>query len=154
LQRVTNCILQNGDKLLMLKKPRRNWYVGPGGKMELGESVKQAVKREYIEETGLTLIKPKLKGIFTFIIYEGEKLVQEWMMFTFFCDQYEGKLLEESDEGELEWVPVNEVLQKPMAEGDREIIKHAIHNDEILYGTFKYTSEYELLSFQLDPVTN
>ncbi len=135
----------------MLKKPRRNWYVAPGGKMESGETIKQSAIREFQEETGLTVEDPKLKGVFTFLIYENEEIVMEWMMFTFYSKEHKGTLLEESKEGELEWVPVNEVLSKPMAEGDRAIIKHALQSDEILYGTFTYTSDYKLLSYQLDP---
>ncbi|WP_102028645.1 8-oxo-dGTP diphosphatase [Salirhabdus sp. Marseille-P4669] len=151
MQRVANCVLQNGNNVLMLKKPRRNWYVAPGGKMESGETIKQSAIREFQEETGLTVEDPKLKGVFTFLIYENEEIVMEWMMFTFYSKEHKGTLLEESKEGELEWVPVNEVLSKPMAEGDRAIIKHALQSDEILYGTFTYTSDYKLLSYQLDP---
>ncbi|MCY8461779.1 NUDIX hydrolase, partial [Bacillus spizizenii] len=33
MQRVTNCVLQTDDKVLLLQKPRRGWWVAPGGKM-------------------------------------------------------------------------------------------------------------------------
>src|SRR5690606_20829642 len=114
----------------MLKKPRRNWYAAPGGKMEQGESIKQSVIREYEEETGFTLKDPKLKGVFTILISENNEIVNEWMMFTFFCEHFEGEQLEVSKEGDLEWIPIDEVLTKPMAEGDRFIIQHAMHEDE------------------------
>jgi 8-oxo-dGTP diphosphatase len=136
----------------MLKKPRRNWYVAPGGKMEPGETIKQSVIREFREETGLTLLNPTLKGVFTFVIYEENEIKDEWMMFTFYSNKYEGELLTESKEGELEWVPVSEALLKPMAEGDRTIIKHTIQQDEILYGTFHYTKDFDLKSLHLDPL--
>ncbi|MBB6453581.1 8-oxo-dGTP diphosphatase [Salirhabdus euzebyi] len=151
MQRVTNCILVVDQQILMLKKPRRNWYVAPGGKMEQGEHIKESVKREFKEETGLTLIDPKINGIFTFIIRDEEKVVQEWMLFTFYCENYEGKQLDFCREGELEWVSIEEAVLKPMAEGDRKIFEHAIKSDEILYGTFTYTSDYNLLAASLDP---
>src|SRR5690625_6673823 len=107
MQRVTNCILMENEHILMIKKPRRGWYAIPGGKMEIGESVKESVVREYHEETALKLNQPELAGVFTFNIYENEQVVQEWMMFTFKCEAFEGKLTDYCEEGELEWIPFN-----------------------------------------------
>ena len=64
LQRVTNCVLLKDGKVLLLQKPKRGWWVAPGGKMEQGESIREACIREYREETGIYLKNPKLKGIF------------------------------------------------------------------------------------------
>ncbi|MBM7571063.1 8-oxo-dGTP diphosphatase [Aquibacillus albus] len=151
MRRVTNCVLKDGNHILMLKKPRRGWYAMPGGKMEEGESIKDAAVREFKEETGLKLINPELKGAFTVIEKEDGVTEQEWMMFTFFCSSYEGKLVDHCDEGDLEWVPTEEVLNKPMAEGDRSIYHHILHHDNLLYGTFIYTQDYKLLDKKLDP---
>ncbi|MBN8235407.1 8-oxo-dGTP diphosphatase [Halobacillus kuroshimensis] len=151
MQRVANCILRSNDKILMLKKPRRGWYVAPGGKMEPGENIKDSAVREFKEETGLDIENPELRGSFTFIMREEEKTAQEWMMFTFYTTSYTGELLEESEEGELEWVPVDEVLNKPMAEGDREIFRHILSSDHQLYGTFVYTTDFQLIDQDLDP---
>lgn len=151
MQRVANCILRVDDAVLMLKKPRRGWYVAPGGKMEAGENIKDSVVREFQEETGLFIENPELRGSFTFIMREEEKLDQEWMMFTFYTTSYSGELLEVSEEGELEWVPVDEVLQKPMAEGDREIFKHILSEEDQVYGTFVYTTDFRLIDQDLDP---
>ncbi len=134
----------------MLKKPRRGWYAMPGGKMEQGETIKESVVREYWEETGLELVDPKLMGAFTFLIKEQDELIQEWMMFTFMCHHTEGSLVEECDEGELEWVHMNEVLTKPMAEGDRHIYSHVLTDKHMMYGKFTYTSDYQLIDYSLD----
>ncbi|TGB02302.1 8-oxo-dGTP diphosphatase [Halobacillus salinus] len=151
MQRVANCILKVDDKVLLLKKPRRGWYVAPGGKMEAGENVKDSVVREFKEETGLSIQNPELRGSFTFIMREDEKTVQEWMMFTFYTTSFSGTLLDESEEGELEWVPVDEVLDKPMAEGDRFIFDHLLNSDGQLYGTFVYTTDFTLIDQDLNP---
>ncbi|WP_175614570.1 8-oxo-dGTP diphosphatase [Piscibacillus halophilus] len=141
MQRITNAVYIQNGKVLMLKKPRRNWYAAPGGKMEPGESIYQAVIREYKEETGLSLLKPKLSSVFTFVM-EDES---EWMMFTYYCHQAEGEVLSNTPEGILEWVSVNQVLDLPMAEGDRTIIEHALHPSEfVLTGTFYYTYDFQL----------
>ena len=75
MQRVTNCVLLKDNKVLLLQKPRRNWWVAPGGKMEPGESVRDSCIREFREETGIYLRNPNIKGIFTFIMKEGDKII-------------------------------------------------------------------------------
>lgn len=101
----------------MLQKPRRNWWVAPGGKMEQGETVREAVIREYREETGIYLKHPDLKGVFTIVIKDGDKPVSEWMMFTFVATDGDGKNFEQSAEGILQWHAIDEMKNLPMAAG-------------------------------------
>lgn len=151
MQRVTNCVLLKDDQVLLLRKPRRGWWVAPGGKMEPAESVKDACVREFREETGIYLKDPIIKGIFTFIMKENDEVQSEWMMFTFLAKEFDGYNLDESDEGKLEWKPIAEIKNLPMAEGDYHILDYMIHGNGLIYGTFTYTPEFELLSYRLDP---
>lgn len=46
------------DKILLIKRhtvPFMGYWVMPGGRVELGETVEQAIAREVIEETGLDI---------------------------------------------------------------------------------------------------
>jgi 8-oxo-dGTP diphosphatase len=151
VQRVTNCVLIRDNQVLMLKKPRRGWWVAPGGKMEPGESVRDSCIREYREETGIYLKSPQLKGIFTFIMKENDQVLSEWMMFTFFATDSDGMQVDESDEGKLEWQPLDQLKNLPMAAGDYHIIDYMIHGNGIIYGTFTYTKDFQLISYRLDP---
>src|SRR5699024_6477154 len=63
----------------------------------------------------------------------------------------EGELTDFCDEGELEWVPFHKVANLPMAEGDRRIFNHVLTSKRLLFGTFSYTNNYELIDFRLDP---
>jgi 8-oxo-dGTP diphosphatase len=151
MQRVTNCVLINDNKVLLLQKPRRGWWVAPGGKMEPGESVRDSCVREYREETGIYLKNPQLKGIFTFIMQENEQVLDEWMMFTFIAKDSDGAQFEQSVEGKLEWVPIDKINTLPMAEGDHHILDYMIHGHGIIYGKFTYTKDFKLLRYRLDP---
>lgn len=148
---ISTCILKENNKVLLLKKPKRGWYAMPGGKMESGESVKESAAREFREETGLRLQDLELQGVFTFVVKDSEEIKEEWMMFTFYAEQYEGELLEESAEGIMEWVPVERIAEKPMAEGDLHLMQHILSGQTMLYGTFTYTSDYQLIDERLDP---
>lgn len=151
MQRVANCVLVKDNQVLLLQKPRRGWWVAPGGKMEPGESVRDACIREYREETGIYLRNPNIKGIFTFIMKEGDKVLSEWMMFTFFSMEADGVHVEESEEGKLAWQPIEQLKHLPMAEGDYHILDYMVHGNGIIYGTFTYTSDFELIQYRLDP---
>jgi 8-oxo-dGTP diphosphatase len=151
MQRVTNCVLIRNNHILLLKKPRRGWWVAPGGKMEPGESVRDSCIREFREETGIYLKNPQLKGIFTMIMKEKDELLSEWMMFTFVATDSDGIDVEESEEGKLSWQPIDQIKDLPMAAGDLHIIDYMIHGKGIIYGTFTYTSDFQLISYRLDP---
>ncbi|EIT87022.1 YvcI protein [Fictibacillus macauensis ZFHKF-1] len=151
MQRVTNCVLVHDNEILLLQKPRRGWFVAPGGKMESEESIRDSVIREYREETGIYLKNPQLKGVFNFIIKEQDKIISEWMMFTFLATEFEGEALTESEEGVLSWKPASDIRNLPMAPGDHHIIDYMVHGSGMIFGTFTYTPDFELLSYRLDP---
>jgi 8-oxo-dGTP diphosphatase len=151
VQRVTNCVLMRENQILLLQKPRRGWWVAPGGKMEPGESVRDSCIREYREETGIYLKNPQLKGVFTMIMKESDQVLSDWMMFTFLATESDGMRFEESDEGKLSWHKLDQLKNLPMAAGDYHIIDYMIHGKGIIYGTFTYTKDFQLISYRLDP---
>ena len=84
----TACYLKKDNKVLMIKFYNK-WgqvYAPPGGKFETDETPSDCIIREFYEETGLTLINPKLQGI----SYWHDSI--EGIIFVFTADQYEGEL--------------------------------------------------------------
>jgi 8-oxo-dGTP diphosphatase len=146
VQRIANLLVIQDNQVLLLKKPRRDWYVAPGGKMEAGESIYEAAIREFTEETNAIPIGTHLKGIYTMVIQEGEEKVDEWMLFTFAAKGLSGTPFEETREGILEWHPVESLAFLPMAEGDRTNLQFAAQQTGIQYGTFHYTTEFDLIN--------
>lgn len=94
------CLVYQGDRLLLQNRQKQDWkgYTLPGGHVEPGESIVEAVIREMREETGLTIRKPRLCGVKQFPIEGGRYLV-----FLFRADQFAGTLIS-SSEGKMEWV--------------------------------------------------
>lgn len=150
MKRVANCILKHNDQILMLQKPKRGWWVVPGGKVEPTETLQEAVTREFYEETNLILEDPALRGVFNIIIKKGHKLTEEWMLFTYFATSFSGKLVPQSAEGILEWKEINDIYYLPKAQGDNVYLKHIPFNKEVITGKFIYTPEYELISYSID----
>ena len=116
----TLCYLERGDRYLMLHRTKkendenRDKWIGVGGKFEDGESPEDCVKREVLEETGLTLTSYRYRGIVTFVsdVYPCE------YMHLFTADGWTGKE-KVCDEGELAWISKRDFMKLPMWEGDR-----------------------------------
>lgn len=121
----TLCYIEKDDKYLMLHRVKKendlnkDKWVGVGGKFEPGETPEECLLREVEEETGLTLTSYRFRGIVTFI--SDEWGVEYMHLFT--ADSYEGDLSEnrmrDCSEGELVWVPKNEIENLRLWEGDK-----------------------------------
>ena len=106
----TLCYIEKDNKYLMLHRVKKendlnkDKWVGIGGKFEENETPDECMLREAYEETGLTLTEYRLRGVITFLSneYEGE------YMYLYTATGYEGDI-KECNEGNLEWVPINEV---------------------------------------------
>ena len=100
------CMIYRGDELLLQNRVGKDWqgYTFPGGHVEPGESILDSVVREMKEETGLTILSPRLCGFKQFPIDGGRYLV-----FFFKTDSFEGELIS-SDEGTVEWIARRDLL--------------------------------------------
>ena len=101
------CLIYDKDRYLLQDRVKEDWkgYTFPGGHVEAGESIVDAVVREMREETGLTVLNPKLCGVKQFPADEGRYIV-----FLFCADQFEGELVS-SEEGEMHWVRKEDLSQ-------------------------------------------
>ena len=70
-------IIRNGDKILLHKSKKDDFYAIPGGRIMVGEDSETALKREFVEEIGANIfIKKYLGTIENFFEYNGKKLSQ------------------------------------------------------------------------------
>ena len=59
-------VIHNGDGRILLQRRSDNGLWGlPGGSVEIGESVRDAIVREVREETGLTVEVLRLIGVYS-----------------------------------------------------------------------------------------
>ncbi len=106
---------------------------GLGGKLEIGETPEDCVIREVKEESGLTIINPKLHGFITFPLFDG---VDDWYVFVFTAENFSGELID-SAEGILEWIPNEGVTSLNLWDGDA-IFLNWLKEDKFFSAKFVY----------------
>ncbi len=112
-------IVKDG-KVLMLHRTRKKndenhgKWIGVGGKFEQGECPEECMRREVREETGLYIDRYRYCGIVTF---QNDDADTEFMHL-FLADAFHGEL-KQCDEGDLEWLPLEQLTKIPHWKGDR-----------------------------------
>ena len=105
------CIIYDKDKGILLEKRTDNgmWCV-PGGAIELGETLEEALKREVKEETSLDIFNPKL-----FDVKAGVHMVYPNKDEVYYTDvvyeinEYAGELKPDEESEELVWTPIDKL---------------------------------------------
>lgn len=121
----TLCYLKKEDSLLFLYRnkkkedPNAGKWVGVGGKMEEGESPTECMLREVYEETGLTVTQYTFHGVVSFI---SDTWSNE-LMFLYSADEFTGEIISDCNEGDLKWIPIKDVEDLSLWEGDRIFLK-------------------------------
>ena len=139
----TVCYLKKDDLVLMLKFSKK-WglvYAPPGGKFESGETPLDCIIREFYEETGLTLIDPKLQGI----SYWKDKA--EGIIFVFTAGNFSGEL-KESLEGSLEWIKIDDLLNIKQFNQNEKFTSYLFKN-QLFEGKFLLDDKCKVIDYEI-----
>ena len=116
--------LENNDEhVLMIHREKEDEHKGlwlaPGGKAPLPRPPFETAVREMLEETGLKIEDPELKAVLSFPAQGDSPFGDEWHVFVFYSNCYSGTLTEDCPEGQLEWIPKDNLTELASWEGDR-----------------------------------
>ncbi|MEM3000168.1 MAG: NUDIX hydrolase [Candidatus Bathyarchaeia archaeon] len=119
-------IIKDGKILLEKRKsaPAKGEWSVPGGLVELGESIEQAVIREVKEETGVDVASPRLVDVIDHISLDEKGAVKyHFVIIDYFVSVTGGELRAASDADDLKWVPLDEVEQYDLTESFRRFFR-------------------------------
>ena len=116
-------VCRRGDEVLLVRRGREplkgKWSI-PGGKMEFGETAKEAALRELQEETGITARITRLIDVVDSIVED-----QHYVLIDFEAQWISGEPVAADDAEAAEFVPVKEALQRVSWDRTRKVITPA-----------------------------
>jgi ADP-ribose pyrophosphatase YjhB (NUDIX family) len=99
-------IVKDGRVLLVKRgtEPARGRWSIPGGLIELGEALTEALRREVLEETGLQVEPIELIELLDRIHRDGERVRYHYVIADYLCRVVGGTLHAASDADAVRWV--------------------------------------------------
>ena len=113
-------------------------YNGLGGKLEPDEDVVAGMRREIMEEAGIECTELSLRGT---VSWPGfGKNGEDWLGFVFLITRFEGTPFTSNPEGTLEWIPLSDIYELPMWEGDRHFLPLVFDDNPLAFhGVMPYS---------------
>ena len=133
MERVTltnMCMITDGRRVVVQER-LGDWpgVCFPGGHVEPGESLTDAIIREVREETGLTIAAPTLCGIKDWRQPEWNPSEDRYIVLMYKATRFSGEL-RSSDEGRVWWADIDQLANLDLCDGMDDTIR-MYQSDEI-----------------------
>lgn len=100
-------VIVDAGRVLLVRRgtePAKGRWSIPGGLVELGETLREAVVREVREETGLIVEPAGLVELLDRVYREGDRVRYHYVIADYLCRVTDGALAAGSDADEVRWV--------------------------------------------------
>jgi 8-oxo-dGTP diphosphatase len=117
------------DQILLVERgrePLKGYWSLPGGILEVGETLDQAVRREVLEETGLIIEPVQVVEIFERILVDSEGRAEyHYVLVDYLCRVTSGTVAAADDASRAEWFRWDELAALRLTEGTLPVIEKA-----------------------------
>lgn len=122
-------IVLKGGRVLLVERanaPLEGYWSLPGGVVETGERLEEALRREVLEETGLTIQPLGVCEVFERIMLDARQRPEyHYVLIDYVCRVVSGELRAASDARSVRWVTRRELPGYRITEGTLPVIEKA-----------------------------
>lgn len=124
---VGGVVIRDGKVLLIRrgKPPLYGRWVVPGGTVELGEPLEQALVREMREETGLEVEPLEVLTVFDRIERDGDRVVYHYVIVDYLCRWLAGEARAASDALDAAWAAPADLARYDLPTKALEVVQEA-----------------------------
>jgi nucleoside triphosphatase len=116
-------ILNDGNEVLLLRSHKwQGHYVIPGGHIELGEDMEDALRREIKEETNLTVFDIHLLGLQQCIFSDNFHEKKHFIFIDYVCRTQESNVVLNHEHQSYTWVTLEDTEDMPLEPFTRKLI--------------------------------
>ena len=123
-------VVLDRDRVLLIKRghaPLKGQWSLPGGRVEVGETLEQAIAREVEEETGLTIDVGPMVEVLDRISRDDEGRVEHHFVLVDFIGRPRGGVLRgASDADDAAWVALSDLARYDVASVTISVIQKAV----------------------------
>ena len=125
---VGGVVVRDGRALLVRrgKPPLYGRWTVPGGTVELGETLEEAVVREMEEETGLRVEPLEVLAVFDRIDRDGERVAYHYVIVDYLCRWRSGEARAASDALDVAWATPEDLARYELPEKALEVVRDAL----------------------------
>jgi 8-oxo-dGTP diphosphatase len=120
-------IIIEQDRVALVKRghpPSSGEWSIPGGALEIGETLRQGLAREALEETGLTVEVGALLGVYDRILRDSDERTRyHYVLVDFLCRRITGELRAAGDAAEANWFTRSEASALGLAQDTADVIQ-------------------------------
>lgn len=119
------------NKILLVKRknpPAKNQWAIPGGRLQLGETLREACQREILEETGINIKVGEL--IYTFEVIERRadgQILFHYVILDFLADYLSGTAIPGDDATEVGWFSPQDIKSLDINPYTKKLLKEKLH---------------------------
>ncbi len=120
-------LIFDGNRVLLVERAREplaGYWSLPGGAVETGERLEDALVREVLEETGLHVTADSIATVFERIMPDGTGTCEyHYVLIDFYCTVTAGDPRPGDDSARVEWFLIDSLASLRITDGTREVIE-------------------------------
>ena len=123
-------VIVDGGRVLLVRRatePLKGEWSVPGGMLELGEKLRDGVRREVLEETGLIVEPGEVLDVFDSIFTDDEGRTEyHYVLIDYLCRPISGEAKAGTDVSDVRWVSESELPAMGLRDSIEQVVRKGI----------------------------